>query len=223
MNKSNEPKEEGRHDKPRRHPWIEHGFAWVWGHTHGMLEKTYGARKETLFGNLSGRVLEIGAGTGINFRHYPKDIQLVALEPNPFMHPYLVESAKDAGLSMHLEKGIAESIDGPENAYDVVVSTLVLCSVHEPVQVINEIKRVLKPGGTFYFIEHVAAPARSGLRRFQNGIQPLWTCLGDGCRPNRETHKLLEGAGFSSLELEHTKVDIPVFPVRPHIIGWATK
>jgi len=209
--------------KRRRHPWIEHGFAWVWGRTHGMLEKTYGRRKEELFGGLAGRVLEIGAGTGINLRHYPKTVEVVALEPNPFMHPYLETSGRDSGLSLTIQDGVAEAIEADDNSYDAVVSTLVLCSVDSPEQVLAEVRRVLKPGGQFYFVEHVAAPAGSGLRRFQNTVQPLWTCLGDGCRPNRETHHYLEQAGFSTLDFEHTRVDIPVFPVRPHIIGTATK
>ena len=83
----------------------------------------------------------------------------------------------------------------------MVVSTLVLCSVANPEATLQEIHRVLKPGGRFIFLEHVAAPEGSGLRRLQNLAQPAWTTMADGCHPNRETGVSLERVGFESLAL----------------------
>lgn len=217
-----QPKSE-RAVEHRRFSFIEHFFAWIWGKTHGMLEKVYGKRKNELFATLQGKVLEIGAGTGINFRHFPAGLEVVALEPNPFMHPYLEASARESGMEIEIQNGVAEALAAPDESFDAVVSTLVLCSVDDPQKAIQEILRVLRPGGAFYFIEHVAAPRGTALRALQNGIRPVWRCVGDGCNPNRETWALLEAAGFSHIEMDRTIMPIPVFPVRPHIIGKAVK
>lgn len=178
-------------------------------------------RKQALLGDLHGTLLEIGPGTGPNLAYYPRGARWIGVEPNPHMHPYLQAEAAQRGLQVELRDGRAEQLPAGDASVDVVVSTLVLCSVTDPTRTLSEVRRVLKPGGKFVFIEHVAAPPGTGLRRLQNLIQPLWTLLADGCHPNRETWTALEQAGFASLHIEHFR--LPIGPASPHIAGVAVR
>lgn len=179
-------------------------------------------QKQALFADLHGNVLEIGPGTGPNLPYYPSDIHWIGIEPNPFMHSYLRREAERLGLDIDLRRGTAERLDVEDNSIDAVVSTLVLCSVDSLAATLQEVLRVLKPGGRFFFLEHVAAPEGTGLRRVQHWVQPLWKILGDGCRPDRETWVALENAGFERVDYQHFRADIPAI-VSPQIIGVATK
>ena len=208
---------------PKRRRWAERAFAWAWGHAHGPLEHYYGPLKAMLFADLHGGVVEIGPGAGINLAHYPKGIHLTGVEPNPFMHPRLHAAAIEAGHAIEIVEGYAEALPIEDQSVDAVVSTLVLCSVYEPALVLAEVLRVLRPGGRFYFLEHVAAPAGTGLRRVQDGVAPLWRRFGDGCNPNRDTAKYLAQAGFSEVHAEHRRIPVPLFPVTPHLLGTAVK
>src|SRR5439155_26769491 len=131
-------------------------------------------RKRALLGTLHGTVLEIGPGTGANLPYYPPDIQWVGVEPNPYMHPYLQKEAGRRGLRADLRTGVAERLPLPDESVDAVVSTLALCSVADLPQVLREVRRVLRPGGRFIFIEHVASPPGTRLRRLQNLVRPVW-------------------------------------------------
>ena len=180
------------------------------------------AFKKGLLGNLTGTVLEIGPGAGANFVYYSVDIQWIGLEPNPFMHLYLQEEATRQGFqSIQLYGDSAENIPMDSESVDAVVSTHVLCSVVQLEQVFQEIVRVLKPGGTFTFFEHVGAPTGTWTRIVQNSVTPVWKALFDGCYPNRETWHAFDAAGFSSVDYEHFQLKLPV--VNPHIAGVAVK
>jgi ubiquinone/menaquinone biosynthesis C-methylase UbiE len=184
-------------------------------------DKIVGDRKRSLFANLQGKVLEIGPGTGPNLPYYPKDIHWIGIEPNPHMHSYLQKQAKKLGLNIDLRIGNAEWLDAEDNSIDTVISTLVLCSVPNIDYTLQAILRVLKPGGRFLFIEHVAAPKGTVLRQVQSAIRPIWKVIGDGCHPDRETLIALENSGFSSINYERFDSQLPI--VSPHIIGVATK
>ncbi|MBI2433997.1 MAG: class I SAM-dependent methyltransferase [Candidatus Hydrogenedentes bacterium] len=199
-----------------------HIFAWFWAHYNGPLEKTYGELKDGLFQGIQGEVLEIGPGAGINLRHYPKHVHVIGVEPNPHMHKYLRQAAENSGIALSLQNGHAEELHAESASKDAVVSTLVLCSVDDVARALQEIRRVLKPGGRFYFIEHVAAPRGTFLRRTQDFIAPLWRHIGDGCNPNRETWRYLEEAGFAALDFRPERIS-PIPLVAPHIVGTATK
>ncbi|HEX6982465.1 MAG TPA: class I SAM-dependent methyltransferase [Balneolaceae bacterium] len=178
-------------------------------------------RKRSLLLDVSGRVLEIGPGTGANLEYYPKDISLIGLEPSPFMQHYLKEKAKQFKQEIEIITGTAENIPLSDDSVDAVVSTLVLCSVDNPDDTLSEIKRVLKPGGQFLFMEHVAAPEGTSLRKAQRWVEPLWKHMADGCHPDRETWEAIENAGFDYVEIEHFRLSLPV--VGPHIMGRAVK
>jgi ubiquinone/menaquinone biosynthesis C-methylase UbiE len=137
------------------------------------------------------------------------------------MRNYLKEKTREAEQDIHLFGGYAEDMPFPDNNFDAVVTTLVLCTVDDVEQSLSEIYRVLKPGGKFYFIEHVAAPDDSWLRKLQNWITPLWRVIADGCHPNRNTAEWIRRSGFSDIQIERTRVNIPI--VAPHIIGSAVK
>lgn len=166
-----------------------------------------------------GRVLEIGPGAGANFAWLPRDIEWIGLEPNPYLLPALRQAAADHGFHATVLQGRAEAIPLPDASVDFVVATLVLCSVPDVARVLAEIRRVLRPGGRFVFLEHVAAPAGSRLRRLQDLGTPLTRCLGDGCHLNRETWRALQDAGFADLALEHVR--LPLTFNAPHVAGVA--
>lgn len=178
--------------------------------------------KRSLLGSLQGTVLEIGPGAGANFAYFPTDLHWIGVEPNPFMHAYLRQEGTRQGFqSIELIEGTAEHLPVETAIADGVVSTHVLCSVSELDQVLREIQRVLKPGGQFIFLEHVAAECCTWTRRAQDGVAPLWKTLFDNCHPNRETWRDLEAAGFSTIEYTHFQLALPL--VSPHIAGVATK
>lgn len=195
-------------------------FAWAMHRFSTRYERLMAARKRELLGGLRGTVLEIGPGTGPNLRHYPSGVRWVGVEPNPYMHPYLVREAQRCGVAADVRAGVAERLPLEAESVDAVVATLVLCSVRDPAAVLGEVERVLKPGGCFYFLEHVAASSGSGLRHLQRWCRPWWQCLADGCRPDRETDRELT-AYFTHLEIERFR--LPLGLVGPHIAGKALK
>ncbi len=178
--------------------------------------------KVRLFAGISGTVLEIGPGAGANLRHMAgKNVRWIGVEPNPYMNHHLRREARRIGIDVDLRLGTAEELPIEAGTADFVVSTLVLCSVVDQARALREIIRVLKPGGRFVFIEHVAAPRSTLLRRVQAAVKPLWKRMGDGCHPDRSTRESLEAAGFAGLEIEEFNAPLPV--VRPHIAGMAIK
>lgn len=192
-----------------------------------MVDGDGAARKRVLLGGLHGAVLEIGPGAGPNLAYYPADVRWLGVEPNPYMHPYLLRAAQAAGIPperFRIDPGDSRGVRLPaaDESMDAVVSTLVLCSVPHQEESLQEILRVLRPGGQFVFIEHVAAPRGTFLRALQDGIQPLWSLVGEGCHPNRETWAAISSAGFERVEIEHYR--FPEFgPAGPHIAGRAVK
>jgi ubiquinone/menaquinone biosynthesis C-methylase UbiE len=178
--------------------------------------------KQALLGSLQGKVLEIGPGAGANLAYYPKEIEWIGVEPNPFMHSYLEQEAGDRGIkNIELYSGTAEELPFKDHTIDSVVSTHVLCSVQNLDRSLKEIHRILKPGGSFIFLEHVAADCCTWTRRIQDGIAPVWKVMFDNCHPNRTTWTALENAGFESVNYQHFRLSLPI--VSPHISGVAKK
>jgi SAM-dependent methyltransferase len=182
--------------------------------------RIYGERKRQLFAGLEGTVVEIGPGTGVNLPYLPDDLRWIGLEPNPHMHDFLRDQLANRNLDASLRTDPAQNTGLPDACADVVISTLVLCSVPSLDDTLAELRRILKPGGRLLFIEHVAAPHDTWLYTLQRGIRPVWTRLADGCHPDRETGAALQRAGFSSVSFERFDTSLPV--VSPHVMGVAT-
>jgi SAM-dependent methyltransferase len=181
--------------------------------------RLYGDRKRRLFSGLEGTVVEIGPGTGVNLPYLPDGIEWIGLEPNPHMHPFLREQLAGRTIDGDLRTAPAEDTGLPAASADVVISTLVLCSVPALDATLAELRRILRPGGRLLFIEHVAAPRDTWLYTLQRGIRPVWSRLADGCHPDRDTGAALERAGFSSVAVDAFETGLPV--VSPHIVGTA--
>ena len=178
-----------------------------------------------LLSPLSGDVLEIGCGTGINFDYYPHTLhRLTLLEPDANMRKKLDEkiSAKKR-TNIELLDACAEKIPAADASYDVVVSTLVLCSVENPDKVLSEIHRVLRSQGKLVFIEHVAAMNNPHRLRWQNRLEPIWKKVACGCHLTRNTETTIIRAGFAFDNISHQSIrGVPAI-VRPSIKGIASK
>jgi ubiquinone/menaquinone biosynthesis C-methylase UbiE len=198
-------------------------FAWMLRKGDSVNDMLYRRLKTALFKDISGIVVEIGPGTGINFNYLPENIQWIGLEPNTAFYAQMLEKAKLHGINARLINSVAEKIELPDESADVVISTLVLCSVKNISVVMQEIKRVLKKNGKLIFIEHVAAPRKTTRRKMQQVLNPVNRFIADGCNCNRETWTDIEKAGFSSILLHHEMIKDAMALHAPHIVGYAVK
>jgi ubiquinone/menaquinone biosynthesis C-methylase UbiE len=200
-------------------------FAWLYPGAIACYERYIHERKQRLFAELPRRVLEIGPGCGANFQFLPPGCEWTGIEPNPFFHERLRREARRLDLAIDVRHATAEAIDAADSSYEAVICTLVLCSVSDVSRVLAEIRRVLLPGGMLYFIEHVAAPRGTWLRRCQAAIRPVWKVVADGCCLDRETQTAIRAAGFRSVTCEEFRVPLPAMPpfASPHIAGVAVK
>ena len=165
----------------------------------------FAPHRAALAADLSGRVLEVGAGTGAMFPHVAREaaprVEYHAIEPDPHMRTRAERKARDAGLGVDLRDARAESLPYPDDAFDVVLSALVFCTVADPDEALEEVARVLKPGGEFRFLEHVHADGVAGAG--QTLVNPLWRRAAGGCHLNRRTVERVVGHGaFDVLAVE---------------------
>ncbi len=184
----------------------------------------FAAWRSATLSPVTGEVIEIGAGTGVNIAHYPSSVRrLHALEPSCQMRELAVRKSSDASFPITWGGAYAESLSAPNGSYDWAVSTLVLCSVRDPERALQELHRVLRPGGKLAFVEHILDPHDSRNRRRQLRYQPLWSALTATCQVTRDTQLSIEKAGFRIGELVHEQMRVGPSIVRPVIRGWAER
>jgi ubiquinone/menaquinone biosynthesis C-methylase UbiE len=206
----------------KRHPVRGRLNSWFLAAAEKPMHREYGKRKLRIFGDLPATIVELGPGSGANFRYYAPGTRVVAVEPNPMMLRRMYSQARKHGVEIDLRHAGAEGMEVESESADLVVSTLVLCSVRDPNQVLSEVRRVLRPGGRFAFLEHVAAEPGTRLRKVQDAIHGPWHWLGEGCHLNRDTARTIEDAGFSELRLERFDGSGRT-PYKPHISGYAIR
>lgn len=157
-----------------------------------------GCWRAAVVGPATGRVLEIGAGTGRNIPYYRDPAELVLSDPDPLMLARARGRAATASHSIHLVAADAEQLPFPAAHFDVVVATLVFCTIPHPERAFAEIRRVLKSGGTVRMLEHVRA-SRPCCARLQDTLTPAWRRLAHGCHLNRSTLKVAQSCGFAPM------------------------
>jgi SAM-dependent methyltransferase len=183
------------------------------------MEKSFAEHRRKALASASGRVLEIGGGTGFNLPHYPGTIdELVVTEPNAGMLRRARRRAADRPMTF--VQAAAESLPFEDSSFDTVVSTLVLCSVDDVDRALAEVHRVLRPGGQLIFVEHVRS-SDPRTARWQDRLERPWHALADGCHPNRATLERLEAGPFELVDVE--RGELPKSPpiVRPLVAGRA--
>lgn len=188
----------------------------------GYINRLLASRKSKLFAGLPHAIVELGAGVGANFRYLQPGTAVTAIEPNPHMHKGLRRTAGRFGIDLRIVASGAEAIDLPDDSVDAVICTLVLCTVEHPEHVLSEVTRILRPGGRFMFLEHVAAPEGHWRRGLQDVLHRPWRFCFEGCNTNRETAGLIKAAGFRELDIEEYKMSGPFVPVNTQIAGGAT-
>jgi ubiquinone/menaquinone biosynthesis C-methylase UbiE len=190
----------------------------------GTASEEAGLREERrrLLAHARGEVVEIGAGTGRNLPLYPRDVtRLVATEPDRHMAGRLRRRAREAPMPIELVTAPAEALPLPASSFDTVVGTLVLCTVSDPAAVLNEVARLLRPGGRYLFLEHVRGH-EPRLARWQDRLAPVCAAI-DGCHPNRATLATLRASPLTVAEVHEGEIPKAARLVRPMIAGVAER
>lgn len=206
--------------KTLNHPFFARLWRVMSAHETPLLHRL---RAENLAG-LSGRVLEVGAGTGTNFAFYPDTVgEVVALEPETHLAPEARRAAAAASVPVTVIESTIEALPDGE-PFDAVVCSLVLCSVVEPEAVLRQLNSVLKPGGELRYFEHVASSGwRGSLQRLADAT--VWPRIAGNCHTHRETERAITGAGFS-VDVARHQWTMPVWfplPVSEVALGRAVK
>lgn len=204
-----------------RHPL----FARIYMRMSRKRHETEDKHRTRLLEGLSGRVIEVGAGNGLNFPLYPDTVERVlAVEPEPLLRKAAIEEAEKAPVEIEVVDGVASELPADEGSQDAVVASLVLCSVPDQAVALAEMRRVLRPSGELRFYEHVVAqkPVPARLQRIADAT--FWPRVAGGCHMARDTGPAIEAAGFT-VERSERFPFTPGAPVPsiPHILGLARR
>jgi ubiquinone/menaquinone biosynthesis C-methylase UbiE len=168
-------------------------------------------------------VVEIGAGNGLNFRHYPNTVtEVTAIEPEPLLRRVATEAAATANVPIRVLEGAGERLPGEDDAYDAAVASLVLCTVPDPGVALAEIRRVLRRGGELRFYEHVVSNRTSMALVQRIGDATIWPRIAGGCHAARDTATTITHAGFDIETIDRFPFKAGAWqPPVPHILGVA--
>jgi ubiquinone/menaquinone biosynthesis C-methylase UbiE len=167
-------------------------------------------------------VIEVGAGNGLNFGHYPAAVtEVVAVEPEDHLRALAEQTAERVSAPVRVVAGHADALPAEDAAFDAAVASLVLCSVPDVAGALAEIRRVLRPGGQFRFFEHVRSD-KPWFGLVQDAVTPLWSRAGGGCHLNRDTAAAIRAAGFDIDEIDRfSYAPLRFVPAHAHILGRA--
>lgn len=202
-------------------------FARAWAFAMRRLEpEALREERARLVGGLAGTIVEVGAGSGAMFGHYPAEVErVVALEPEPYLCEVARRAAAGAPVPVEVVGNAAETIPLADGVADAVVFSLVLCSVPDQGAALAEARRVLRPGGELRYYEHVAEPVGTRMRRVQQLVDRsgLWARAGGGCQVARDTGVAIRAAGFDVVREEVEQFGPRGTPVRRHLMGVARR
>lgn len=201
-------------------------FARIYARVAEMSERRGGAEhRSRLLAGLRGRVVEVGAGSGANFPHYPTSVsEVIAVEPERYLRERAEHTASQAPVSVSVAYGRADRLPGEAESFDAGVVALVLCTVPDQRSALAELYRVIRPGGELRFYEHVLAHSRweTRLQRFSDAT--FWPRLAGGCHLARDTTAAIEQAGFQIETFERFRYSpAPLLPSDPHVLGVARR
>jgi ubiquinone/menaquinone biosynthesis C-methylase UbiE len=204
-----------------RHPI----FARVFAQFSRLMERELGDRRRELLAGLSGSVLEVGAGNGMNFRHYPAEVEeVLALEPEPYLRGKADQAGRSSPVRVRTAAAAAYPLPVEDASFDVAVASLVLCTVPDPAAALTELRRALRPGGELRFMEHVRSeqPAQARVQRWADG-SGIWPRLAGGCHCARDTLSAIESAGFRIESVRRFGLGPSWGITHPHVIGRASR
>ena len=202
-----------------RHPL----FARFFDRLSRLMERDLGPVRDRLLGGLTGRVLELGAGNGINFSHYPSTVaEVVAIEPEPFLRAKAEAAAGRAPIPVTVRPGLAGELGVDPGSFDAAVCSLVLCSVPDQRMALDDLRNALRPGGELRFLEHVVGQG-SAKRRVQRGFDRsgIWPGMAGGCHCSRDTLAALRASGFEIDDVRTVDLGPAWFITNPHVVGVA--
>ncbi|MGY1706195.1 class I SAM-dependent methyltransferase [Geodermatophilus sp. SYSU D00697] len=205
------------------HPVFARVYAWL---APAMERAGADELRDRLLEGISGRVVEVGAGTGANLPHCPPAVNgVLAVEPEAHLRARAEEAARHARVPVTVVDGVADRLPAPDGSFDAAVVSLVLCSVPDQAGALREIHRVLRPGGRLHFWEHVRADG-GALARVQGALdRTIWPRIGGGCHAGRDTLAAIEAAGFTVERVERFRFPdsrVPM-PTAPQVLGTAVR
>ena len=201
-------------------------FARMYARMGASFEAKGGAElRDEMLAGATGRVIEVGAGTGLNFSHYPATVtEVLAVEPESYLRARAEQAATEAPVPVRVVHGTADALPAEDVSFDVGVASLVLCSVPDQDAALSELFRVIRPGGELRFYEHIRSD-NPRFARFQRTVDLVWPRIGGGCHTSRTTDQAVATAGFV---IDHVRrftfrPAIWAYPVSPHVVGLARR